>query len=262
MLADFLDRLVALANKANDVQVHEVPGFPNHVALRSGTAVDLKEKPARGRFYVIRSLGDLIALVKDKAICTAPEVFHGGGLGSQGVRVVLDRAKRTEVAFMPTHETDRFATLRKLRREPTGMFVPEAIRLLRFDLQAVGADALVAALRRVDFKRTEAGGATTEHGRESLGRSVEAIVQQAADIPEMFVANAPIYQVDGLRHIAPAVPCGVYLDVHAQKVALRPYADAIEEAVSAAQAEIHAILTAALPGVAVFQGEPVLEGEE
>ena len=91
--------------------------------------------------------------------------------------------------------------------------VSEVVKFLRFGLS--GATEVAArSLARVDFSRKSDGAHEAGHGRESLGKSVEAVVQQSETIPEEFEVRCPVYMNPGLRDLTSvSVRVGIYLDV-------------------------------------------------
>lgn len=251
MLAEFLNKVAEMAKSAHSVQVVNVEGIPDEVLIRRGDEVTWKERPAPRRAHRLTSFVSLCELVRNPRIAPHPEVFHDG----VRIVVVLDGEKRREFATLDLAQTERFGLVQKL----SGMLleVPAAVKLIRFDLHGIGADALVASLRRIDFTRKGTGAHSVEHGRESLGRAVEASVQQADQVPEQFVASVPLYTTEGLRSIVAALRVGVFLDVQAERVQLRPLADEISTALEVARVQVHELLVAALPAVPVFQGTPL-----
>jgi hypothetical protein len=154
---------------------------------------------------------------------------------------------------MPLQYTDRFETVRGLEARAERLSVLEASKLIRFELNGLGAEKLLGALRKISFVRTGAGEASAEHGKESLGRSVERSVQQTDQIPETFTVKVPVFANQGMRDITVCVTCGIYLDTENECVQIRPLADEIASAMNAAQNSLHDLLVTAL-GTRVFRG--------
>ena len=106
-------------------------------------------------------------------------------MGSNEVYAYLDREDRRERVNVELKESSRFELVQQLQK-PRGMQPREAVKLLRLDLHGGNVGHVIQALSRIDFTRTSAGKTDVAHGRESLGRSVEAVVQQADTVPERF----------------------------------------------------------------------------
>lgn len=244
-----------IAQQAQAAQMIYPAGCHTHVGVRVGSTIDWREIPPPKRAYTIASLVDLVALVTDKAICPAPEVFHS----DDAVRIVLDRGSRREIATMALTRTKRFEKVKGL--DPDDAISPKAaVKLVRYDLHGLGSqvDALIATLGKIDFTRNGANRADVAHGRESLGRSVEAAVQQADKVPDRFKATVPVFHNGGLRGVKVDVLCGVYLDMEAEGICIYPLADEIESALESAQSQLHVLLAEKLPGVPIFNGVPTL----
>lgn len=255
--ASFVKSVADLAQSVNNVQLVTTDKLPNMVGVRTAAGVEWKPSPAPTRHHTIRSFADLVAIAKDVKVAREPEVYHS----HDQVVVILDRDGRREAVKMPLERTDRFASLLRLTKPGGRSFGPaEAVKFIRFELHGVGADALCAAIRKLDFTRKSNGERTVEHGRESLGRSVEAAVQAPQQVPEEFIAEVPIWSVSGLRNIKAKVRVGVYLDVNDESIELVPLADEISGALEAAQGELHARLATELNPIPVYQGEVGLTG--
>lgn len=253
MLAEFIDRIAALAKDANAVQIGVVPQLPGQVYVRHGDKLEWRDEPPLRRHHVIRSLQDFATFVIGEAEMTAPQVFHS----HKEVVCVLDAGDGRERVTLPLAMTERFQTILAMRAGQK-FTPPAAVNFLRFDLHGVGTDRLVAALRRVDFTRKGLGAFTTEHGKETLGRQVEAAVQNAEDVPDVIDADFPVYSNDGLKSVRVPIQIGVYLDVQADAVVLRPLADEIANAVENAQWQLHKLLVEAMGEIPVFAGEAQL----
>lgn len=256
MLAELVKAIGDLARKAQGIETHKDPLTPERTLVRSGDKFEWVDAPAPKRMHSILSFADLASLAKDKAIAENPEIYHS----ASAIVVLLDREKRRELVTMPLTHSSRWQTLVSLSKGQQGMTTADAVKLIRFELHGAGADALCAALRKVDFTRTGNGARTVEHGRESLGTSVEAAVQGVSEIPQEFTAQVPVWGNQGLRVIQARVRCGVYLDVNNQSVQIKPLADEISNALEAAQGELHALLATAVDPIPVLQGEVKLVG--
>lgn len=253
MLAEALKFLVDLTRSTTTVSFHPVPGDPAVVLVKTPVGVTERAIPPVARTPRMQSLRDFVFAVLDGAIAPAPEVYYG----TEKVVAFCDRAvRRDQVSFAVT-TSERWAGVSSLRGQGRSFGPKEAIQFLRFEVAAPGAEPVIQALRRVDFTRTSAGRTVNEHGRESLGRSVEAAVQQADQIPEAFTVEVAPFASAGLQGITVALRIGVVLDLEAQRVVFRLLPDEYELAMVRGLNGVGDLLREALPpNVPVFCGSP------
>ena len=246
MLAELLGAVANLVRKGDAAELKTDPAFPRKAWLvQAGTATEL-EVPPRDRRYAVEDIETVVGLVE-----AGGALFHT----IDEVNLVFDLQDRRELATMRLHFAERFATVSSMARQPWRCSPQEAIKKLRFELHAANVDHVVAALRRIDFQRSSSGSSHIEHGKESLGRAVEAKVQQADAIPESFAVRVPVYSNRDLRSIQVDIQCGIYLDLAEQLVEIRVMPDEISKAIEVAQAEVGAMLAkAAGDAVPVYHG--------
>jgi hypothetical protein len=252
MLAEFLDRLAKMATEANAVQVIESEAL-RKIIVREGQKVTLHDIPPVERSGFLDGVEDLILAAQDEDMSPDPEIFHN----DCSITLVCDRNDRHEAMQMPLRYSSRWKVLNKLAQDQESMPARRLIQLLRFELSGSGIDGVVAALRKIDFTRRSDGSSNVQHGRESLGRSVEAAVQQAENVPETFDVTVPVILNHGLRDATTvSVQCGVHIDVHDETIMVRPLADELMSAQLRAQAAIGTLLRDRLTDVPIFYGEP------
>jgi hypothetical protein len=64
--------------------------------------------------------------------------------------------------------------------------------VLRIDLQGtINRAALLTAVRNIKFRVSDSGASNIQQGNESLGRTIEAEVTGAGDIPNRLSSRAP-----------------------------------------------------------------------
>lgn len=253
MLAEFFDRVVDLGQQAKQVELVTHEAFPRRVWIRNGSALDPHDAPPADRDPSLRGFDDLVALLQDSTIAPAPEVY----VGPECVTAYLDRNDRHQRADVNLHWSKRFTKCVELEKAPAKMQPKEAVKMLRLELHGGNVDHVIQALSRIDFVRTSAGKTDVAHGRESLGKSVEAKVQQADTVPQSFTLGVPVWATHGFSRYSVQVEFGVYLDTDAQVVELRVLSDETERVVGLAMSAAAADLRAALgDNVPVFIGKP------
>lgn len=254
---DTLELIQATARDARRIQHVDIEKLRKVAVIVPGSDgednVAIHDYPPELRGGQMHGLNDVIAAAKDGKVCPDPEVYHD----TKQVLILIDRKNRREAIKMPLHLSEHAQLVTKMGIDE-GMTPAQLIQLIRFKLPNVkGAAALVAALRKVDFRRRSDGTRTTEHGRESLGRHIEAEVQGAAEIPEEFTATFPYYSDPGLVNVTEVtVRIGVYIDVENERIHVAPLADELVKAHDKAHAVIGNELRSGLEGIPVFYGCP------
>lgn len=252
MLAEFLQKVVDLGKRGDGATLLEHKSRPDKLWLVQGGTTTELDLPPPPRAPSLQGIPDVIEALGDDSLALAPEVY----LDERGLVAFLNRDDRRQRLSMPFVKSERFKALERLATA-TSFSTTQAVKFLRFDLNGTGVEPVIAALKRVDFTRRSDGARIVEHGRESLGRTVEASVQQADAIPEAFRVQTPVFVNPGLRGAIADVRCGVYLDVDAEKVELRVLADELRAAVDGVLEQVAKALREALgPNVLVLHGSP------
>lgn len=244
MLAELFDRLKKAAETNDKVEFHTHPRFPQHVLVRTAAGVEWRATPPPLRSGTLSTFDDLLQAAQTRELAPRPELY----VEFDSVQLLLDRDDRREGYDLPLARTERWTTVESWGVRPWEGTPAEAARILRFQLPDLGAEAevLAQALSRVDFKRTSTGTTIAQHGRESLGRQVEAVTQQADQIPPEVTLHLPVYQVRGLREVVVDVRVGVWLQPEQEKVRLVPLADELAAAREVATATVASLLRRAL----------------
>lgn len=253
MLAEFLDRIVGLAKGAHrfEFQTHE--SLPRKVFVRNGETITEQLVPPPEREHGLVGFADFVRAVSDKDIAPAPVVF------ADGARVValLDGDDRRETVEVDLQASRRFLLCQGLEANALTLKARQAVKFLRYDLHGGNIDHVIQALCRVDFTRTSAGKSHVDHGRESLGKSVEAAVQQAENVPKEFVLAIPIWTNPGFDRYTANITFGLDFDLEAEAVVLRVLSDECTRVQNLAVRAAIADLQEALPdGTPIFQGTP------
>lgn len=252
MIAEALQTLFGWGEKAASPKflVHE--GIPDLVFLHEPSGVISRhEVPPARRKHSIGGFDDLIAFLMDTDVSDNPEVY----VQADKVVAFLDRHDRRDYITVSLVETNRFKLVQALAT-PKQMSPRDAVKMLRFDLHGGNVGHVIQALSRIDFTRTNTGKTDVKHGRETLGQSVEALVQGIDDVPESFVLAVPIWATNGFTRFNVQVQFGVYLDVQNQCVELRVLADEVSRVRNLAVSDVAAELREKLKDVQVFVGTP------
>lgn len=253
MLAELVASLVGLGRDTTEVTFHQHNECPAKLWVRHGTELRQIDAPAPLRGHGLLGYDDLVAALKDSLIAPAPEVYIAG----TSVVAFLDRNERRSRVSITLQESARLKLCRELEAKPRRMQPRDAVKMLRLDLHGGRHEQVIQALSRVDFTRTGAGKSHVEHGRESLGRSVEAAVQQADNIPKDFVVGVPVWTNSGFARYAVNIEFGLFLDLDEQCVELRVLSDECQRVVNATMVSLAADLRESLDGnVPVFLGTP------
>lgn len=253
MLAELFDRIANQAVRAHGPAFLGTEAIHDRVWLKDceGNLEEI-QKPPPLRGHTLHSLQDVIAVCKDADMSALPEIHYNAG----GITVFLDRDKRSERATLSMKMSKRFEMLQHLERAPESLDVPAAVKYLRFKMHGVGADNVIQALKRVDFTRTSAGTNVVEHGKESLGRSVEAEAQSVGEVPEEIAMTVPVFSNPGCESMTALVRVGVYLDVHNQRVEFGVLADESTRAINESLSKVRTFLRDNLTKVPIFHSAP------
>lgn len=245
MIREAIEKLEELYGEASGFRVLNLDERRMLVA-RGDEIREIEQSPPL-RSPGLSSVSSLVAMAER---CERPAVYFS----HTRAELVLDREDRRELAVLDFETTQRWAAVWGLRNGLS--FTPrDAVKFLRFDLHSV-APALLAGLRKVDFKRASEGRSQVEHGRESLGRSVEAAVQNIEAIPEEVEVEVPMFLTDGLDDLVQRVWIGVYIDLDAERIELRTLSDEIPSACRRVSRQIESILRTELP-----EGTPLYSGD-
>lgn len=250
MLADAIKTIVGLGQAARSIEVLTHPSLPDQLFVRHGDQLIEHFVPPPPRKPTLAGLQDVFAMLRKKGIARNPEVY----VGSSGVVAFLDGEDREERLTMPLTESARFKLCQDIERQPRAYAPRDLVRFLRQTLWGVDA-SVIQSLSRIDFTRTSTGKTDVRHGRETLGRTVEAVVQQAEQVPESFTVSVPIWTTPGCYWSRP-IEFSIYLDVEKGAVELSVLSDSCTAARNGALSELRNALAEDLGEVPVFMGAP------
>ena len=117
-----------------------------------------------------------------------------GYVAPGGVRVVLDYADREERVDMSFEKSPQAIALEKLAG---GVSQKELIKALRTDLAGCfPAETFLPIVRNLTFNGATSAHADRQHGRDSLGSTVDRnVAANAGEIPETLRFKFPLYTV-------------------------------------------------------------------
>lgn len=201
------------------------------------------EPPRNSQFTEIQSFDDALERFD-------PDSEASIWVACDGVVCVLNEQWRDDVLVLPLTPSDQWLALEDI---PPDMSQKQVIRWLRRHM--TGADLLLSKLRRIDFKRSSDGTASIEHGKESLGKKVEAAVQSVEDIPDEFTLEVPRWNVAGLRDTY-EVKLLLDIDLQSETFQLMCAPNELEMAQDQAMRALNSQLTGRVGVRPVFNGTP------
>jgi hypothetical protein len=170
------------------------------------------------------------------------------------ITVLLDCEDRLERLQMPLKLSDQFHAICKL---PRSFDQKSLLLFLKRDLRGAIDPAVIPPFRQLDFSKREAAGGTIKHGEESLGRSVQAAVANAAEIPEFLPVSVLVFTNKDLVFRA-TITLSVDIDLQRGMIDLTPLPDEIENAFCAAEDYLGDVLGSHLERPKFFQGVPTM----
>jgi hypothetical protein len=187
MIEQALEFLKKQAVSAAKAEIRHLPGDPEHlyrVLHPDGDVTGLELDPPVRRLAVLR-LEDLIAMAAepfDQAMSDPGRraVFYD----HQQVELVFDTRDGRERATLMLHWSDQADFFARRRDKPT-----ISVRDLRFALRITLEECfdnphLIKQVSAIDFRNTDAGGATIDRGKESLGRTIHQEINAVEGMPD------------------------------------------------------------------------------
>jgi hypothetical protein len=224
MLAEFVKSIADLAKADTRFEKFKTNDGAEIVRLPDGTVRTFDRVPERRRFST-DNVEAFCSLLTDD---TDPETANAAPLvivSEFSARGYFDPVFRDEWVDLFLAESEALRALRSIER-PTDQ--KAAVALLRDKLFGCCDAGLLAAMRALDFTRRGDGTRSIEHGRESLGRAVEAKVQsRAGELGEFYEFEFPVYAQQPLDAFRTRHVFALELDATAERVRLVPRGDAM-----------------------------------
>jgi hypothetical protein len=249
MLAELVERLVKLGQAVDAPKVVTVDALRKIIIQGKDGEHKMHDIPPKDRAHDINSYDDIGRII-DVMGDEDSEVWVDDGV----LCIVLDGEVRRDRVEVTLGKSALFDTLANMESDPLRLSPREAVKFMRFDM-AGEFPHLEQAFGRVNFKRKSDGSVVTEHGNESMGKAVEAVVQNIENIPPTFTAEIPIWKNSGFLGYKASIKVGVYIDMEAECFEFRTLPDQCELAVNSAVSQLATDLRANL-ACPVFEGCP------
>jgi hypothetical protein len=247
------EKAAELANKQKANKVDWLSNPRMAVFEMNGQLLE-RPVPPELRKHTVDSVFDLILAA------TAWVGTEGKGtiwLSHKDIVLIVDDADRRERVTLPLVQSDVFEKMCELDQKPV-MDQLTLIRLLRRHFRnATEASVVLAAVRKIKFNRNESGHSNLQHGNESIGRTIEAEIAGAADIPDRLTVPLNVYSNPGERDNVVSVAFDLEIDVHQQKFSLKPQPDEITTVIEQSLGTIRRRIMAGAPkGMPILYGTP------
>jgi hypothetical protein len=234
------------------VKVLPLPGNGVTTYYELGGKVCEHKAPADLREFAVNTVEGLIEATKRWKL-EKPSIWIGAAGGV--IKIPFDEADRREYIEMSLRTTPLFETLKGLDERKGGIDQVTLIRLLRREFRkGLGAEAMLAAVRKLKFRSSTQGTTDVQHGNESMGRIIENEVTGASDIPTSLVVPCSVFANPGEQEFEFQVGLDVEIDAVNQKFIVRPFPGEIDKAVELAIESIRTRLKNNVPGASIFFG--------
>lgn len=234
MLTELLAGIEALVRKAHGAEVIKPPQEPDHVYLLKTpdggiTRCEAEPKP---RKHCALSLGTIINMARQYAEASLnPEIWYS----QKGVTLILDDDTRRDQVFFLLERSEQLNALLSLKAE--GYTQREFLHLLRVRLHGAVLPELIQAVRHLKFRTLTTGESMVGQGKASIGKSLEAELTGARELPEDLFLSIPVwanYQSD----VRDVVRCLLEVDAQTERFYLRVLPCEIENAIAEAEGRL------------------------
>lgn len=175
MLAEFLTKILELADKGTRTEIRHVPGDPPHIMHKVGPdgqheVICLSPPP---RTVTLDTIGDLINLANEHFDGrTRDEARMGIWVSPQGAELIFDTDHAIERAKVPFRQSDEQIFIRQRMQDP-GIGPAELRTALRYIFcEASVADGLEDAVGKVAFRQTGDTNRESSRTGESIGTTI------------------------------------------------------------------------------------------
>ena len=250
MIKDALEFIREKFAKAEGAKLLQVPGDGRTAFIDQGGTLVKHDVSPPLRAHNVKSVDDLIAAAQTWNV--KPVVWVNG---SEVVLLPDDNDRRDRVTLKLV-KSAAFSKLCALAAKPE-VDQAELVRIIRVDLQGtISRTELLTAIRSIKFRSLTSGQSTIQHGNESMGRTIEAEVTGAGNLPELVVVSCATFSNPGERDKTMTVACDLEIVPQEQTFRFQPIPDEIERVTDAALEDIRQRIEGELDGVSVFYGSP------
>lgn len=250
MIEQALTFIYRRAHEAANVMPHERIISPRKrgVTLDGVEHVEDIEKPLLQR--TVETIESVVQCVNEFG-GEKPTVF----VDTDGVEVILDDDDRRELVGMSFAASRQYTEFVRLMH---GVTQKQIVQSLRTRLAGcVAFDHFIDLMRRMEFSEASEQGGNIQHGRDSLGASVDrAVISKMGDIPEEVGVSINRFAVPHDAACMMEFRAAVVLDTVEKRVALVPIGDEFERAERHAVDIITDELSRQLPNAIVLCGKP------
>lgn len=248
MLSDFVTAICDLKERER-VQV-KTYDWDHETAYVEGPTgiVDRLERQEPPRSISCFEIDGLAKILADLTVAPNTEVY----VSPTGVSGFLDSSNRRGKVSLPLAWSPEFERIVAMRGGGQPMKPPEVVSFLKWKLWQLEAP-LLDVFGTLSFRQGQQGSFVAVHGRDSMGASVNAEVDDAAKIPKVTTVHVPVYSVTG-GNLKKPVTLGIHVDAKDQTITLYPEPRSVHDAIESAVGDVFALLKSKVTAGAVHLG--------
>lgn len=188
MLAEFVQAIAEMARRGEHPHKISQSRHVTQWVFPNGESIEEVERQPDITTNVC-DIDSFVSLVADGSLVYVSQA-------NQAVVTYHDPAYGRDCVYMPLPPTSPTRFFEKMREDKAPVVVSQsqAIALIRSTLWGTGMEALLPDLRELTWDVRKTGKGNLAHGKESLGRSVEAAVDRAERIPERVRLSFPWFR--------------------------------------------------------------------
>lgn len=261
MIREGIQEIVKLAVEGAKPTIFRAEAEPEHIyyLTKPNGEVERVEAEPEPRSHTVYDLLSLATMVKEFA-----PTEEGGGypvavwVSREGVTAILDDSTRRDTVTLPLKVSPQMALLGQwagsiVWQEQTKLVQTLRIYLARFMESGVTVDLF----RRLKFRVAQSGEKVVEHGRASIGKSLEAELTGTNTLPTDITVYIPAFS-GPLSEVYISVRLLVEVDAQNERIALVPEAGSVEGAWGRVEEELRKRVEEVLEGVdcSIYRGKP------
>lgn len=247
MLAEFVKSIAEMATARREPKVVELPGH-RFLLVQPDGSTEAFASPRRDVADNAADLDGFVSLLGNYSVMLEgePIVFIGAatsGIGIVAIRGFCDSEFRRDSVTLALNPSAALLAVQQMMQWQKPKEFVNAFRDKLFDCSEPD---LLGKLRSIDFRRKNDGSRSIQHGSESLGRSVEAVVQsRAGELPEFTKLVIPWFEHEDFVTRQELTVC---LDINATDEVMRlvPRGDSLALANQRALQAVKAIVSQGL----------------